>query len=49
MNSPLTPPGVNDFAEQANNPKPWYQRWYVWVLPALVIFGVVVGVLSTKP
>jgi len=33
-------PGANDMAEQAGNKKAWFRRWYVWVLPGLVILGV---------
>jgi hypothetical protein len=33
------PGGVNDFEKQRQNAKPWFQRWYVWVLPLLVLVG----------
>ena len=37
-----TSAGVNSLADQVGNSKPWYQRWYVWVLPALVGFGALI-------
>jgi hypothetical protein len=34
-------PGINSFGDPTKNDKPWFKRWYVWLLPAAVLFGVV--------
>jgi hypothetical protein len=34
--------GANFMAEQKDNTKPWFSRWYVWVLPALVGLGALI-------
>ena len=33
------PGGANDMANQKDNNSPWYRRWYVWLLPLLVLIG----------
>jgi hypothetical protein len=33
--------------DDPDSQRPWYTRWYVWVLPAAVLFGVlIVGVTA---
>jgi len=36
------PGGANSMANQKDNKSPWFKRWYVWLLPAMVIVGVIV-------
>lgn len=43
---PSNVPGVNGLGDERNNSSKWYTRWYVWVLPALVLFGVIVAALT---
>lgn len=39
--------GVFGLGDTAADNRPWYKRWYVWVLPAAVLFGVlIVGVTA---
>ena len=40
-------PGGDDFEKAKDDESPWYSRWYVWVLPALVIIGVLVAQNTT--
>ena len=34
--------GVFGLGDNAADNRPWYKRWYVWVLPAAVLFGVII-------
>lgn len=36
-------PGANGFGDRKDDESPWYKRWYVWVLPAAVIIGILVS------
>jgi hypothetical protein len=40
--------GVFGFGDQRQNESPWFTRWYVWVLTAAVLIGVVVGFIVSK-
>jgi hypothetical protein len=33
------PGGASAMANQKDNKSPWYKRWYVWLLPLLVLGG----------
>ena len=39
--------GIFGLGDTSADQRPWFKRWYVWVLPAAVLFGViVVGVVA---
>lgn len=33
------PGGADGMANQKDNTTRWYKRWYVWLLPVLVLIG----------
>lgn len=42
------PPGSNDFGDRRDDTSPWYTRWYVWVLPIIVVIGALVTIFGGK-
>ena len=38
--------GVFGIGDAENDESPWYTRWYVWLLPILVVAGVLVAILA---
>jgi len=36
------PGGANGVANQKDNKSRWYKRWYVWLLPLLVLIGTLI-------
>lgn len=38
--------GVFGLGNTTHDETPWFKRWYVWVLPGLVLIGVIVALVS---